>query len=79
MSPSNDTSWRALLRAAANPQLLRASLKVALVVGCVLNAINQGAALLKASGVSWPHVVLNFVVPFCVATYSAARNQIRKT
>jgi len=79
MSPHSNNFWRALLRAAANPQLLRASLKVALVVGCVLNAINQGAAILQASGISWPHVLLNFVVPFCVATYSAARNQIRKT
>jgi hypothetical protein len=78
MSTPNDTSWRALLRAAANPQLLRGSLKVALVVGCVLNAINQGPAIMQASGISWPHVLMNFIVPFCVATYSAARNQIRR-
>ncbi|MEN9726213.1 MAG: hypothetical protein RL434_579 [Pseudomonadota bacterium] len=78
MSHPPEAYWRRLLRAAANPELLRGSLKVALVVGSVLNAINQGAAILEASGVSWPHVILNFIVPFCVATYSAARNQIRK-
>jgi len=44
----------------------------------VLNAINQGPAIMQASGISWPHVLMNFIVPFCVATYSAARNQIRR-
>ncbi|MCM2306725.1 MAG: hypothetical protein NDI91_04555 [Sulfuritalea sp.] len=25
---------------------------------------------------SWLHVMLNFLVPYCVSTYSAARNEL---
>lgn len=45
------------------------------MVGCILNLINQGGALFGSQDISWGHVALNFVVPFCVATWSAARNQ----
>jgi len=44
------------------------ALKIALVVGSLLNAINQGEDILGGS-VSWGHFVLNYLVPFCVATY----------
>ena len=50
---------------------LRPCLPVAVVVGCVLSAINEGARI--ASGhVGWPiwvPVGLNFVVPFLVSSY----------
>lgn len=48
------------------------ALKIALVVGTLLNAINQGDQML-AGRISWWHFVLNYVVPFCVATYSGTR------
>lgn len=51
----------------------RNALKVALVVGAVLNLINQGSAFWGEAPVAWTEVVLNFVVPYCVASYSAAR------
>jgi len=50
--------------------------KIALVVGTVLNAINQGSAFIGPEPISWPHVVLNYCVPFCVAYYSAWRNSV---
>ncbi|MDT4851867.1 hypothetical protein FQZ97_860730 [compost metagenome] len=46
------------------------------MVGCVLNLINQGEALLAGVGISWGHVALNFLVPYAVSSYSAARNQL---
>ncbi len=66
--------WRALLR----PYILTSSIRVALVVGMLLNVINQGSVFLNGEGISWSQVVLNFLVPFCVASYSAARNEIER-
>ncbi|PIQ29129.1 hypothetical protein COW36_17945 [bacterium (Candidatus Blackallbacteria) CG17_big_fil_post_rev_8_21_14_2_50_48_46] len=57
-------------------KILINSLKIALVVGFVLNLINQGPAIFAGQTVSWWHILLNFCVPFCVATYSAAKNQM---
>jgi hypothetical protein len=48
-------------------------------VGTVLNLINQGANFLGAAPVSWPHVGLNYLVPFCVATCSATVNEMSRT
>ncbi len=52
------------------------ALKVSLTVGTLLNAINQGEAFLHWSGISWWHVALNYVTPYCVATWSATRNEL---
>jgi hypothetical protein len=54
-----------------------AALKVALVVGTILNFINQGGRLLDGLQPSWFHVLMNYLVPYCVSTYSAARNELR--
>ena len=53
--------------------LLRAT-KVALVVGCILVAINHGDALLAGnlSGALVAKAVLTFFVPFSVSVYSSA-------
>jgi hypothetical protein len=61
-----------LMSMLARPVVINA-IKVSLVVGTCLNAINQGAALWHGSGVEWDKVLLNFVVPYLVASYSAAR------
>ena len=53
--------------------LLRA-VKVALVVGCVLVAINHGDALLAGNidGTLMVKAALTFLVPFSVSVYSSA-------
>jgi hypothetical protein len=61
---------------ARSRHVLLPSLKIALVVGSVLNAINQGPALLAGSELDWLNLSLNFLVPYCVATYSATRNEV---
>jgi len=48
------------------------------VVGSVLKLINQGPAIWGHTDISWVHVVLNFFVPFCVSSYSAARNLVSR-
>ncbi len=56
---------------------LSTALPVALVVGSILVAINQGDALLHLKPVSWVSVALNYVVPFIVSSYGyvCARRQ----
>lgn len=53
------------------------AVRISLFVGTVLNLINQGGTVLSGDNPSWPHVVLNYVVPYCVATYSAVRNEMK--
>jgi len=65
---------RKLLRLAVTAPIPRNSLKIALVVGGLLNLINQGNAFFGPDAISKSHVLLNFIVPYCVASYSAARN-----
>lgn len=67
-----------LLRTACQRPIAMAAVKVALVVGTLLNAINQGGRLLDGLPPSWFHVVLNYLVPYCVSSYSAARNELRR-
>jgi len=53
-----------------------AALKVSAVVGTVLNLLNNGPAWWHGDAVSLWRVLLNYVVPYCVSSYSAARNQV---
>lgn len=55
--------------------MILTSLRIAAVVGTVLNVINYGDAMLGAGAIPWGRLLLNFCVPFCVATYSAIRNE----
>jgi hypothetical protein len=50
----------------------RRSFAVALVVGTILNLINQGDALLSGADLNFIKILLNYAVPYCVATYGAA-------
>jgi hypothetical protein len=49
----------------------RRSFWVALIVGTILNLINQGDALLGHAPLSLAKIILTFAVPYCVATYGA--------
>ena len=68
MSPAS--SW---LRLMFTPGIARPAAQVSLAVGTVLNALNQGPELLHHGQVSWPRVAMNYVVPWCVSAFSAAR------
>ena len=60
----------ALKKALLPPTVFR-SIAVAVVVGTILNLINQGAQIFTGKSVNIPKLVLTFVVPFFVATYGA--------
>ena len=49
----------------------RRSFIVALIVGAILNLINQGDALFGSGQLNFIKLILTFAVPYCVATYGA--------
>ena len=60
----------ALHRTFAGP-CLRPSLMVAVVIGSLLNAINQGPEILSGHWPVWWKLVLTYFVPFAVASYGS--------
>jgi len=60
-----------LAQIAFRRDIVRRSAIVALVVGSILNLINQGDALLGAGPVDPLTLVLTCIVPYCVAPYGA--------
>lgn len=44
---------------------------VALVVGTLLNLINQGDAIFAAKSINWTKIVLTYLVLYAVSTYGA--------
>ena len=73
MGKTNDSAIRYLL---SGPVLLR-NLTIALIVGVVLSAVNQGGVLMNGdfSASVWIKILFNFVVPFTVASVSCVVNR----
>lgn len=67
-----------ILRTACRPEIACAALKVSLFVGLLLNLVNQGATVLDGGALDWRRGIMNFLVPYCVSSYSAALNTLRK-
>jgi hypothetical protein len=63
--------WRTVWECAIAPGVPRRSFAAALVVGTLLNLINQGDALFAGRALDWTKLVLTYIVPYCVATYGA--------
>lgn len=66
-----------LIRIWGQRSVLLGAAKVSLVVGTLLNLINQGEVLWGEQLISWWQLVMNFAVPFGVSSYSAARHEWR--
>ena len=49
---------------------------VALIVGSLLNLINQGEALFGGASVNWIKFALTYVVPYAVSTHGAVSARI---
>ena len=54
------------------------SFVVALIVGAILNLINQGDALFGHGHLNLIRIILTFAVPYCVATYGAVSFQMSR-
>jgi hypothetical protein len=68
--------WRCMRCAVSHPPLLTRSLKTSAVVGTILVMINVGPSIIAGefSKIAWWRAALNYVVPFCVATWGALGN-----
>jgi len=75
---SANSIWRLACLCAPSDGVPRRSPYVALVVGTVLNLINQGDALLGMASINWWKVVLTYCVPYVVCTYGAVTYQLKK-
>jgi hypothetical protein len=64
-------SRRDALRRTFASSSLRRSLLVAVVIGTVLNAINQGPEITSGHGPVWWKLILTYFVPFAVASYGS--------
>lgn len=47
--------------------------KVSLVVGTLLNMINQWEYMMTTQEIMLGHLLMNYLVPFCVSAYSGAK------
>ena len=65
------SSRREALRRTFAGASVRRSLIVALIIGTVLNAINQGPEILSGDWPIWWKLVLTYFVPFAVASYGS--------
>ncbi len=73
MSVQKMSHWQRFFRVMVSPKIVGNGVKISLVVGTMLNLVNQGEYLLAGHGVMIGNVLLNYLVPFCVACYSGAR------
>lgn len=64
--------------ATAKPLIIKA-IKIAFVVGIILNLINQGNVILALNfeQISWFKLLLTFTVPFCVSMYTAISMKLK--
>lgn len=63
--------WKRLLGLSLSGGIPRRSAKAAVVVGSLLNLINQGDTLFGVAELNVPKALLTFIVPYCVTTYGA--------
>jgi len=69
-----------ICRIALERDIVISSLWVALVVGSILNLINQGEILLsfQLGELNWLKFILTFAVPYLVSTYASVRIRLLK-
>jgi hypothetical protein len=72
-------SLRSFLTVCFRREIVRRALITAVLIGSVLGAINHGPDLLDGmiTGRRWFQIGLTYLVPYCVATYSAAMQELR--
>jgi hypothetical protein len=70
VSPSMDRIGR-ICHCAVSDGVPRRSCIVALIVGSVLNLINQGDAIVTGKPLDVVKLLLTYLVPYCVSTYGA--------
>ena len=72
------STWKLACGCAISGGVPQRSFYVALVVGTVLNLINQGDVLVGAASINWFKLVLTYCVPYAVCTYGAVSSELKK-
>lgn len=67
---------KALMTSSVKSNIVKNAIGVSLVVGTLLNAVNYGSIWFNGQEIPAVKVAMNFMIPYCVATYSAAKNEI---
>lgn len=68
---------RGLIQLAISDGVPLCALKVAIVVGFALNAINQGDVLFSGADLNVAKALLTFLVPYLVSTHGAVSARLR--
>jgi hypothetical protein len=68
---STMSRWSRICACCVADGIPRRSFAVSLIVGTILNLINQGDALFGAANLNLTKILLTYTVPYCVATYGA--------
>jgi hypothetical protein len=71
------SNWKLACLCALSDGIPRRSFYVAVVVGTVLNLINQGDALFGPAAINWLKITLTYLVPYAVCTYGAVSSHMR--
>jgi hypothetical protein len=71
------TLWLRIWRCCIADGVPKRSLIVALIVGTILNLINQGDVLLGGGRLNVWKLILTFAVPYAAATYGAVSYRLR--
>ena len=66
-------------RYATSDGVPRRSCIIALIVGTILNLINQGDALFTGMPIDVTKLLLTYLVPYCVSTYGAVSYRLHVT
>ena len=69
-------NWKLVCSFAVSEGVPQRSLWVALIVGTILNLINQGDTLLAGHRLDFTKLALTYVVPYLVSTYGAVSFRI---
>ena len=69
--------WSRIWRCCLSDGVPKRSLIVALIVGTILNLINQGDVLFGGGRLNLWKLILTFAVPYAVATYGTVSYRLR--
>lgn len=61
---------RAWIALATTRDIMQRAIRVGIIVGMILNLINQGDALFGPKDVNWIKFFVTFLVPYSVSTYA---------
>ncbi len=69
---------REIARYCAANGVPRRSFVLAIIVGTIINLINQGDTLVAGGDLNWIKIGLSYILPYCVATYGAVSVQMSR-